>query len=300
MNKGKNEGITLIALIVSIIVLLILVGVSLSLVIGEEGIIEKTIIAKLQTEKSQIREIIEVENAATRVDINEKNDEKKLKLLVEKLQTRQELENAQYLINSKFITITTKQGFVFTVLYNGIIIEGKFAYLDISEGSIQLKENGYKQGDNELVTYTGKYIITGTTTENTVSVIEKGAYDITIKDLNIDVSAKNNTIAFLAGNISTGLNVKLNIEGNNKLCSNNASALGWSGVTSDAGGSTLEICGNGRLETTCGNSYSAMCIGGNNAKNITINSGEISAIKRGEKYGNPIGGNNASIIINRW
>ena len=92
----------------------------------------------------------------------------------------------------------------------------------------------------------------------------------------------------------------MNIEGNNTLISSSASALSWSGVTNETGGSKLEICGKGRLELSCGNSYGAMCIGGNNAKNLTITSGEIYAIKRGEKYGNPIGGNGASIIINRW
>lgn len=91
----------------------------------------------------------------------------------------------------------------------------------------------------------------------------------------------------------------LNIEGNNTLFSNNVSALSWSGITNETGGSTLELCGDGKLETSCGNSYSAMCIGGDNAKNITINSGEIYAIKRGERYGVPIGGNNSSITINR-
>ena len=46
----------------------------------------------------------------------------------------------------------------------------------------------------------------------------------------------------------------------------------------------MELTGNGTLNTTCGNSYGAMCIGGRNAKNITISSGNISAIKKGERY----------------
>ena len=300
MNKRKNKGITLIALVITIIVLLILVGVSLSIVMGEEGLIAKAGDAKFQTEKAQIREILEFENTALRSDRGNKTDSELLDLLYERLQNKQEFNNSTFSTNSKFITITTSQGFTFTILYDGTIIEGKFAYLDISEGSIKIKENGYIQGTNELVEYQGKYIITGTTTENTVSIIEKGNYDITLNNLNIDVWNKNNVTAFLAGNISTGLNVKLNIEGTNLLRSNTASALSWSGVSSESGGSTLEISGNGKLDATCGNSYGAMCIGGNNAKNITINSGEISAIKSGEKYGYPIGGTNASIIINRW
>ena len=42
MLKGrKNQGITLIALVVTIIVLIILAGVSISLVLGDNGIITK-------------------------------------------------------------------------------------------------------------------------------------------------------------------------------------------------------------------------------------------------------------------
>ena len=46
MNKGKIEkkqGITLIALVISIIVLLILAGVALNLVLGENGITERAV-----------------------------------------------------------------------------------------------------------------------------------------------------------------------------------------------------------------------------------------------------------------
>ena len=300
----KEKGITLIALVITIIVLLILAGVTVATLTGDNGLLGKAGNAKIETEKAEIRETIELECISLEGDKNlkSKTDKEKLEILVERLKTRNGLEeqNTNYEISSKFASITTKQGFEYTVLFDYTVIEGKLAYLDIEDGSIQLKESGYIQGNNALVPYTGKYIITGNTKDNTVSILEKGTYDVTIKDLNIDVSTKNNVVAFLAGNINTGLNVTLNIEGNNTLISSSASALSWSGVTNETGGSKLEICGKGRLELSCGNSYGAMCIGGNNAKNLTITSGEIYAIKRGEKYGNPIGGNGASIIINRW
>ena len=271
---------------------------------GDNGLLARTEKSVLETEKAGIKEIIRLECIALEsdIDLKGKTDKEKLEMLVENLKARNGLEEetTDYLLSSKFVAIKTKNGAIFTVLYDYTIIEGRFAYLDIEDGSIQLKESGYIQGNNALVPYTGKYIITGNTKDNTVSILEKGTYDVTIKDLNIDVSTKNNVVAFLAGNINTGLKVTLNIEGNNTLISSSASALSWSGVTNETGGSKLEICGKGRLELSCGNSYGAMCIGGNNAKNLTITSGEIYAIKRGEKYGNPIGGNGASIIINRW
>ena len=57
----KNEiGITLIALVVTIVVLLILAGVSLSLVLGENGLIGKAKEAKEKTEISEEKEKVEI------------------------------------------------------------------------------------------------------------------------------------------------------------------------------------------------------------------------------------------------
>ena len=56
----KNKGITLIALVITIIVLLILAGVSITAIIGEDGIITKAKIAKEETEKAADKENIEL------------------------------------------------------------------------------------------------------------------------------------------------------------------------------------------------------------------------------------------------
>ena len=55
MKKG-TRGITLIALVVTIVVLLILAGVSINLVIGNNGIITKAGDAKKQTEQATANE----------------------------------------------------------------------------------------------------------------------------------------------------------------------------------------------------------------------------------------------------
>lgn len=55
MTKKEN-GITIIALIVTIVVLLILAGVSISLVINRNGIISKAEVAKQETEIADEKE----------------------------------------------------------------------------------------------------------------------------------------------------------------------------------------------------------------------------------------------------
>lgn len=53
---NKNRGITLIALIVTIVVLLILLGATVTMLIGQNGILARTQNAKFTTEISQIKE----------------------------------------------------------------------------------------------------------------------------------------------------------------------------------------------------------------------------------------------------
>ena len=52
----KNKGITLIALVITIIVLLILAGVAISMLSGENGILRKAAEAKTKTEEAQKQE----------------------------------------------------------------------------------------------------------------------------------------------------------------------------------------------------------------------------------------------------
>lgn len=60
-KKNKELGITLIILVITIIVLLILAGISIQMITGDNGIINTTVNAKEEKEKEEIRSQIEVE-----------------------------------------------------------------------------------------------------------------------------------------------------------------------------------------------------------------------------------------------
>ena len=60
MQKNSNSGITLIALVVSIIVLLILAGISIQMLTGDNGVLQKATDAKTKSDKSQIIERIQL------------------------------------------------------------------------------------------------------------------------------------------------------------------------------------------------------------------------------------------------
>ena len=68
----KNKGITLIALVVTIVVLLILAGITISLVFSENGIISKSKNAKEQTEISKVREQLELAKGPEYIEGNGK------------------------------------------------------------------------------------------------------------------------------------------------------------------------------------------------------------------------------------
>ena len=64
--KNSNNGITLIALVITIIVLLILAGVSIAMLTGENGVLTKATESKEQTEIGQEKEEIKMAYAAAK------------------------------------------------------------------------------------------------------------------------------------------------------------------------------------------------------------------------------------------
>ena len=59
--KNTNKGITLIALVITIIVLLILAGVAIATITGENGILTKAVAAKEKTSEAEAKETIQLE-----------------------------------------------------------------------------------------------------------------------------------------------------------------------------------------------------------------------------------------------
>lgn len=71
MKIKKERGITLIALVVTIVILLILAGVSINLVLGQNGLIAKAQEAALKTDKASLNEKIQMAIVAAQMEDNE-------------------------------------------------------------------------------------------------------------------------------------------------------------------------------------------------------------------------------------
>lgn len=170
-----NKGITLIALVITIIVLLILAGVTISTLTGDNGILTQAGRAKEQTEIAEIKE-------QAKIDITEKQSEKmSSKITEEELQEILEnygtLEGNGDLLDKILITengyeIPVKEIYDGTLTREPVILEiGDYVkydvtYTDINTGNEFTSETGWRvleagtnNGDG---TYTGlKLISTG-------------------------------------------------------------------------------------------------------------------------------------------
>ena len=106
-NLKEKQGITLIALIITIIVLLILAGVSIAMLAGNNGILTRTKSAKKTSEIAGIKEEIKTEIIAEQAGNEGNISESALKTILEKYGTINYDEDGKTI---KSIT-TTKEGY---------------------------------------------------------------------------------------------------------------------------------------------------------------------------------------------
>ena len=80
MKLKHESAITLVALIVTIIVLLILAGITITLTVGRNGLLDKVQQASIENEKAEIQEIIQlvIMDIETELLSNQKGEESKV------------------------------------------------------------------------------------------------------------------------------------------------------------------------------------------------------------------------------
>ncbi len=90
IEKNNKKGITLIALVITIIVLLILAGVSISMLTGDNALLNKTTEAKNKTKHANIYEQLQLEELAY---LSDKTTSKNSSTLIEYLQSKSIIGN---------------------------------------------------------------------------------------------------------------------------------------------------------------------------------------------------------------
>ena len=100
----KNKGITLIALVVTIIVLLILAGISINMLTGQNGTLKRATEAKKNTEDSSDLEYLRVEATSELIDYYQGNDSKNEDEYI--LEKWSESSNSKISVNKTDKTVT--------------------------------------------------------------------------------------------------------------------------------------------------------------------------------------------------
>ena len=91
-EKEKNsQGITLIALVITIIVLLILAGITIATLTGDNGILSKATTAKESTKKEEGREIIKLAIEEMRIEKLEKGEKLTLEYIADNIHEKLEI-----------------------------------------------------------------------------------------------------------------------------------------------------------------------------------------------------------------
>ena len=137
--RRNERGITLIALVVTIVVLLILAGVSISMLTGENGIITQAQQSKLQTEIGKEKEYITLSVSAVKGDKISRGDTSEI--------TSSELQNE---INKYTDEATVTGSGTLTVIY-----ESGRNYEVTQDGNIEQKEELTPEEAKKIVFATG-------------------------------------------------------------------------------------------------------------------------------------------------
>ena len=111
--KKETNGITLIALVVTIIVLLILAGISISMLLGDNGILIKASDTKIQNDKSSIIEDIRIEILGSNIENSGKQvKESQLVEILKKYFDEEEVDKLEIPedLSTSNIELTSKEG----------------------------------------------------------------------------------------------------------------------------------------------------------------------------------------------
>ena len=181
-----NKGITLIALIITIITMLILAGVSISMMLGNNGVLNKATQAKKLYDVSAIKEALEMEKAEIGMESKRVNLDNYLEQITSG-------EKAYNLNSTDKIDDRNAE-----IIVNG---EHKFLIKDKENGDVEIIYQGIaKIGDLALSSSSGTYTYPTSGTFTVINNVSGGALSAESESPDIaTVSVSGNTITVYPG-----------------------------------------------------------------------------------------------------
>ncbi len=221
----RNKGITLIALVVTIIVLLILAGISISLLAGQNGILNRATQAKEENEESKEKEEIGLAVTASRINENgyEEINQSNLQKAIND-QFGEGKVNVQDNGDGTFLVYFNNKSKSYKIISNGNIIEKSEIPKGIKVGDIV----AYTANDSNYI-WQGKYSgeaeeinVTLNNTNDEYKITEWKVYDLNNSTGTIELISSNATTGKVFLGYAQGYNnaVYLLNEACNKLYGN--------------------------------------------------------------------------------
>ncbi len=121
MKKERNNGITLIALVITIIILLILAGISIGILTGENGVLSKASKAKEETEINHYKEQIELIRTELKLQ-NENYTSPTIEQIETALQPKEWIQGMEIITveGTEKLKLTTKENYIFYITENEV------------------------------------------------------------------------------------------------------------------------------------------------------------------------------------
>lgn len=118
-SKNNNYGITLIALVITVIVLLILAGISISMLSGDNGILQRVTQSKEKTERVEIIENAKMDILGKQTENSGDITENELKEILIKYGALSEVE--ENILDKTLTTTKGKYEIAVKEIYNGVL-----------------------------------------------------------------------------------------------------------------------------------------------------------------------------------
>ena len=125
----KNKGITLIAVVITIIILLILAGISIATLTGKNGVLNKVKEAKEATEINNDKGPIELTRTELKLQ-NENYVSPTIHQMKEALIKKELVTQTEFIIDegTEKLKLTTKEGYIFYITETATEYKGKDYY----------------------------------------------------------------------------------------------------------------------------------------------------------------------------
>ena len=148
-EQSLNDGITLIALVITIIVLLILAGVSIAMLTGENGILTQSKQAKVETAKGGLKEEINLMIQKRKIDEETGRKVSLKEDLENEISGEKVIEEIEGVTDACYLT---KESQTVTVYEDGTIVEGKIIWDGVSKTKPEIDSEGnwHIKGASEL------------------------------------------------------------------------------------------------------------------------------------------------------